>query len=192
MLISCAQKTYAATTISDIVSGASISRTTFYKQFADKRACFDASLEYCIDEISAVAAAAATDADSPAEATRRASAAGLAALAARPELAHLLAAEAIAVEPAAPARYRELLVPVLERLWQTQPPRDPRTNPGLAFGRAQLLIFSKIAAGRADRLTELHPEIVYLALAPFAGHEEAVRQSRIATEEIRSEVFAET
>ena len=41
MIDSCAEKTYAATTITDIVSRARISRTTFYKRFGDKRACFD-------------------------------------------------------------------------------------------------------------------------------------------------------
>ena len=45
MIASVAEKTYAGTTISDIVSRAAVSRTTFYKRFGDKRACFDAALE---------------------------------------------------------------------------------------------------------------------------------------------------
>src|SRR4249919_64194 len=36
MIESCAEKTYAATTIADIVKRASISRTTFYKRFPNK------------------------------------------------------------------------------------------------------------------------------------------------------------
>ena len=39
MIDSCAEKTYAATTITDIVARAHISRTTFYKHYEDKRAC---------------------------------------------------------------------------------------------------------------------------------------------------------
>src|SRR6187455_348278 len=53
---SCGEKTYAATTITDIVGKARISRTTFYKHFDDKRACFDAAIEYCISELEAAAA----------------------------------------------------------------------------------------------------------------------------------------
>jgi hypothetical protein len=49
-------------------------------------------------------------------------------------------------------------------------------DPELAFSRAQLLIFNQIAAGRSALLPELLPEIVYLAVAPFAGHEEALEQ----------------
>ena len=44
-------------------------------------------------------------------------------------------------------------------------------DPGLAFGRAQLLVFHEVAAGRAERLPALVPDIVYLAIA-------AVRRAR--------------
>ena len=64
MVASCAEKTYAATTIGDVVAGARISRTTFYREFDDKRACFDAALESCIEDVWA-AAAAARAADEP-------------------------------------------------------------------------------------------------------------------------------
>ena len=75
MVESCAEKTYAATTIADIVSRASISRTTFYKRFADKRACFDAALDSCIEELRAAAPRRTTRSDPPAEAVRKAAAA---------------------------------------------------------------------------------------------------------------------
>lgn len=181
MIASCAEKTYAGTTISDIVRGASISRTTFYKRFPDKRACFDAALDDCIEEVRAVAVAAVSCEDSPAVAIRNAAAATLELMAARPALARLLAAEAVAVDPGINSRYRALLIPAVEGLWEGGPQRA-QTSPGLAFGRAQLLIFSQVAAGRTERLPELQPEIVYLALAPFAGHEEALRQSRSTSE----------
>ncbi len=190
MLSSCAEKTYAATTISDIVGRASISRTTFYKHFPDKRACFDATFEFCLDQLRAVANDSISTADSPPEAVRKGSAALLETLAARPALAQLLAAEAIAVDPVTPLRFRAVLVPALEGLWRGQLPPRPETDPGLASGRAQLLIFSRVAAGRTDLLPQLHPEMVYLALAPFVGHEEAVRQSRLAGDDMHGEPVA--
>jgi AcrR family transcriptional regulator len=183
MVASCAEKTYAATTISDVVSGASISRTTFYKRFGDKRACFDAALESCIEEVKAVIAASVSAADSPPEAVRKSSAAMLELLAAKPALANLLAAEAVAVNPVITARYRALVIPALEALWENQEPGHAQISPDLAFGRMQLLVVSQVASGRTTQLPELQPEVVYLALAPFAGHGEALKQARLAVED---------
>jgi AcrR family transcriptional regulator len=182
MIASCAAKTYAATTISDIVGRARISRTTFYKRFADKRECFDAAVDVSLEELRAAVGRAHSPADPPAAAVRKAIAALLEVLAARPELGQLLTGDAIAVEPEIVDRYRRLVVPALETLWDRDGGSSERhLDPGLAFGRAQVLIFNKVAAGRSEGLTELLPELVYLAVAPFAGHEEALRQARLAT-----------
>ncbi|HET7443990.1 MAG TPA: TetR/AcrR family transcriptional regulator [Solirubrobacterales bacterium] len=183
MIASCAEKTYSETTISDIVRGASISRTTFYKRFSDKRACFDAALDHGIELVAMAAAESRSSDDSPPEAVRKAAAAVLELLASQPELARLLAVEALAVDPAISGRYRALLLPAVEGLWNGDRPKEPRTNPSLAVGRGQLLIFNQVAAGRAGNLPDLLPEVVYLALAPFAGHDEALQQSRQADED---------
>jgi AcrR family transcriptional regulator len=180
---SCGEKTYAATTITDIVARAHISRTTFYKQFKDKRACFDAALDYCIVELQQVAAAAHSAPDPPAEAARKAATAVLEALAARPGLAQLLTGDAIAVDPSVIERYRRATIPALEALWSTRGESvSIHTDPRLAFGQVQVLILNQIATGKANRLPELLPEIVYLTVSPFGGHEEALKQSQFAKE----------
>jgi hypothetical protein len=71
----------------------------------------------------------------------------------------------------------------VESLW-ARAGEQPRkhSSPGLAFGRAQLLVFHEVAAGRAEHLPALVPDIVYLAIAPFAGHDEGLRQARLAAE----------
>ncbi len=178
---SCAEKTYAATTITDIVGKARISRTTFYKHFDDRRSCFDAAVEYCICELQGVAAGAHTNGDDPANATRKAATAVLAALAERPGLAQLLSGDAIAVDPAVIERYRRATLPALEGLWGShgESPR-PHLDPRLAFGQAQVLLLNQIATGKTDRLPELLPEVVYLAISPYGGHEEALKQSKLA------------
>ena len=178
---SCAEKTYAATTITDIVARAHISRTTFYKQFDDKRACFDAAVGHCIDQLQEVAAAAHSDSDPPGDAVRKATEAVIEALAARPGVAQLLTGDAIAVDPMVVERYRRATIPALEAIWSREPgSAEGHTDPRLAFGQAQVLIFNQIATGKPERLPELLPEIVYLAVSPFGGHEEAIRQSRLA------------
>ena len=180
MIESCAEKTYPATTISDIVSRAHISRTTFYKHFGDKRACFDAAIDFCIAELQGVAAASHSPDDTPGEAARMAATAVVEALAARPGLAQMLAGDAMAVDPAVIERYRKATVPALEALWSGDGRAQAHTDPRLAFGQAQVLILNQIATGRSNRLPELLPEIVYLTVSPFGGHDEALRQSRLA------------
>ncbi len=178
---SCAEKTYAATTITDIVGKARISRTTFYKHFDDKRACFDAAVEYCLSELQGIAADAHTDGDEPADATRKAATAVLAALAERPGLAQLLSGDAIAVDPTVIEQYRRATIPALEALWGNHDDSSrPHMDPRLAFGQTQVLLLNQVAIGKADSLPELLPEVVYLAVSPFGGHEEALRQSRLA------------
>jgi AcrR family transcriptional regulator len=180
MIESCAEKTYAATTISDIVGRASISRTTFYKRFPDKRQCFDAALDHCVEKVQAAAAVAHSPADAPPEAVRKATEAVLELLAAQPALAQLVMGEAVTVDPAVIDRYRRLLIPAVEDLWTAVgQPVTPHSAPRLAFGRVQVLIFNQIATGRTTEMLEILPEIVYLALLPFAGHDEAVKQARL-------------
>jgi AcrR family transcriptional regulator len=183
MIDSCAEKTYAATTITDIVARAHISRTTFYKHFEDKRACFDAAIEHCIEQLEEVAAASHSPEDPPPDAVRKGVAAVLGALAARPGLAQLLTGDALAVEPRAIERYRRATIPAIAGLWaRAGQPGNAHTDPRLAFGQAQVLILNQIATGNVDHLPELLPEIAYLAVSPFGGHEEALAQSRIAKE----------
>lgn len=184
MVACCAEKTYSGTTIAELVRRGAVSRTTFYKLFTDKRDCFDAAVTLCIERLSATLAAAAVGCDSPAEATRRATAAGLGLLAAEPELALVLGGDVLGVDPGLVDRYSRMMIPALEQLWAEagEPPRK-HSSPGLAFGRAQLLVFHEVAAGRAERLPALAPNLVYLAIAPFAGHEEALRQARLVKDE---------
>ena len=166
MIDSCAEKTYAATTITDLVARARISRTTFYKQFDDKRVLVIG-------------------------AGKMATAAVIAALAQRPGLAQLLTGDAIAVAPRVIECYRKATIPALEALWwQSDGSVQAHSDPRLAFGKAQVLILNQIAIGEADRLPELLPEIVYLAVSPFGGHEAALQQAQIAGESTANDVAA--
>ncbi|HET7454651.1 MAG TPA: TetR/AcrR family transcriptional regulator [Solirubrobacterales bacterium] len=187
MIDSCAEKTYAATTITDIVARARISRTTFYKQFDDKRACFDAAIAHCIAQLQEVAASAHDREDPPADAVRKGTTAVIEALAERPGLAQLLTGDAIAVDPRVIECYRKATIPALEGLWSRgNGDAKGHSDPRLAFGKAQVLILNHIALGKADRLPELLPEIVYLAVSPFGGHEAALQQSQFASESTAS------
>lgn len=181
MVACCAEKTYAETTIADLVARGAVSRSTFYKLFTDKRDCFEAAVSLCIERIAATLEAASAGCRCPAEATRRGALAGLALLAAEPALALVLGGDVLGVEPERIDACSHMTVAAIEAMWARSgaPPRK-HLSPSLAFGRVQLLIFHEVAAGRAERLPGLVPEVVYLAIAPFAGHDEALRQARLA------------
>lgn len=184
MIDSCAEKTYAATTITDLVARARISRTTFYKHFEDKRACFDAAIDHCIAQLQAVAASAHDPDEAPAAAVRKATSAVIEALAERPGLAQLLTGDAIAVDPQVIECYRKATIPALEALWsRSDGSAKAHSDPRLAFGKAQVLILNQIAIGETNRLPDLLPELVYLAVSPFGGHAAALHQSQLAEDQ---------
>ena len=59
---SCARKSYNATTITDIVKGAGVSRVTFYELFKDKEDCFHAAMELALaDTMGGIAAVYSPD-----------------------------------------------------------------------------------------------------------------------------------
>ena len=176
-----AEKTFSATTIADIVSRAGVSRATFYKQFAGKRSCFEVAVDAFVAELRDAAKGAHSSADPPAEAIRKASVAVLGLLAAKPAYTKLALIEAVAVKPTTVDRYRHLLVDALAAQWAPDElPNDTGDATRAAFGRAQVLIFDQIAAGRVEQLPELLPDLVYIALLSFAGPDEALKQAQLA------------
>jgi AcrR family transcriptional regulator len=183
----CAERTYAAATISEIVRSAGISTRTFYKLFASKRECFDAALAAFSAELeAAVEAARAGEQSWPAE-VRAAIAAILEASAAKPDFAKLAFVESIGVDPNLIGHYRLVLAGALARqraggLAAQPAPAGGRPPQGTraAFGRAQVLIADQITSGRAAELPELLPDLVYIALSPFTGPEEALREALAA------------
>lgn len=180
MAKSCAEKSFAASTIADIVGHASISRATFYKHFADKRECAMAAADHFAAEVEVAAKAAHATGESPADALQKALAAVLALFAANPAYATLLLIEAPSVDPGFVGRYRTLAIAAMAAAWD---PGEKRTgtlpDPSIAFGRAQILMVSYITAGNIDLFPELLGELVYIALLPFLGQDDALAHLRL-------------
>jgi AcrR family transcriptional regulator len=182
MAKSCAEKTYSATTIADIVGCASISRATFYKHFANKQECFYATANtFLVDLQSAAAVAYARREDAlPIDVVRDVIAAVLEGLVAKPEQTKMLVVEAPIVDPEIVRRYRNFVVGALEKqLRDEAAARSARADPEIAFGRAKILITDYVAAGRVKHLPSLLPELLYIALLPFAGQEAALALAQI-------------
>jgi AcrR family transcriptional regulator len=180
MATSCAEKSFSATTIADIVGHASISRATFYKHFANKRECFDATAESFLDELRDAAAEVHSSEDSPTEAVRNGAESVLEHLAAKPAYANLLVVEAPTVDSQIVRDNREIVVQSLESLLKSNG-RTLRAgaDPGIAFGRAKLLVADYVAAGKVKQLPSILPEIVYITLLPYLGQEGALAEAGI-------------
>lgn len=183
MAKSSAEKSFAATTIADIVGYASISRATFYKHFTNKEECFKATADAFMEELRAVANEAHAEGEGSApEVVRGVIAAVVGRLAAKPHHARMLLIEAAVIEPAIVARCRELVLDALSthELTAMSEANDAAADPEAAFGSAVVLVAGQIAAGEAGKLTELLPELVYITMRPFAGQEVALAQARLS------------
>jgi AcrR family transcriptional regulator len=179
MAESCEKKAFAATTIADIVAHASVSRATFYKHFENKRECFEAAVKFFGEQLEAAVSEAYARGDSAPEALHKAAAATLEVLAANPAGARLLLIEAPSVDPIIIGRYRGLVIGALHGEWgRAKKDGATRPDPRIAFGRAQVLMADYLAAGRAEQFLELRPELVYIALLPFVGQDEALKHAK--------------
>lgn len=173
-----AEKGYAATTVADLTGEAGISRTTFYEMFPDKEACFLAAYDVAADVLARrVAAAFEAEGEWPARA-RAGLEALLESLAEEPAIARLALVDFGAAGPAAQRRYRAALqrmTPLFDegRDFAPEGRRLPPNTSRMAIGAVVGLIAEEIVAGRAERLPELLPEVLFATLSPYLGPEAA-------------------
>lgn len=176
-----AEKGYAATTVADLTKEAGISRTTFYEMFEDKEACFLAAYDAAVDVLARrVATAFETERGWPARA-RAGLEALLSSLAAEPQLARLALVDAGSAGPAAQRRYRAALqrmTPFFEegRDYAPNGRALPANTSRMAIGAVVGLIVDELEEGRAKRLPDLLPEVLFATYLPYLGPEAATRE----------------
>jgi AcrR family transcriptional regulator len=182
MADSCASRGYNATTIADICEPAGVSRATFYELFKDKEDCFHAAMEVSLaDAMGRILSAYSPD--KPwATMVRDAAAEFLDLLASRPAFARMALVEAPATGERAFELYssgKKVLQALLDR-GRDDPIEEEAIPPSAgraALAGAESLIVGQILAGNAKRLRELLPDIVYIAIVPYLGQDEALCQS---------------
>lgn len=182
MAESCARKGFGATTISDIVRPAGVSRATFYELFEDKEDCFQAAMELSLaDAMERVIGAFSPD-KAWATLVSDSAAAFLDLLASRPAFARMALVEAPASGQRAFEMYaaaKRVLLTLLDRgREEAVEEAIPASAGRAALAGAESLIVGQILAGNAERLRELLPDIVYITIVPYLGQEEALRHSR--------------
>ena len=177
----CAERSYAATTIGEVAKRAGVSTRTFYKLFPEgKQQCFEAAGVAFVAELEQSVAAARQDTGTWPDEVRAGIAAILEVAARKPDFARLAFVEAGAVDPALVERHRPAMAEALAP--QPLPDGERADNPLAigALGRAQVLIIERITAGRTAELPQLLPDVLFIALLPFLGQEEALKAARSA------------
>jgi AcrR family transcriptional regulator len=173
---------YGAATVADVIEAAGVSRKTFYEHFRDKEDCFLAAYDAAVEILLRRVREAYEDGPGPwRERIRRGTAALLEVLAAEPAFARMCIVEVLAAGPQALARYAAAMDAFVPYVHSGNDeirgfPPVPRTVSEAIVRGATGVIYDRIQAGRAEDLPGLLPEIMYFAIVPYLGHEEAAAE----------------
>jgi AcrR family transcriptional regulator len=179
-----AAKGYEATTVTDVIEMAGVSRATFHEMFEDKAACFMEAFEAVNDIVIAHVTNAFEEAEGPwPDRIVAALRALVELLSAEAEVARMAMIEVIAAGEEGRERYRAMLSrfgPLLEegRAYTGEGDRLPPDTARFAVGGATSLIFDEIRAGRGEELERVLPDLVFAVLMPYLGPEAAEVEMR--------------
>ena len=183
-----ADRGYARTTVADIISTAAVSRATFYEQFADKEDCFVEAYATVMGRMLAFVAEgfASDDSGDWIGRLRGGIHSLLRYLAQNPVAVRVGIVEGFGAGTKAREQYQRAVsafFPFLDagRELIDNPERVPGQTSRLIVGGISGLIFNEASAGSSKRLPELLPEMIYLAVVPYMGHDAAM-DAMLATE----------
>lgn len=175
LAVVAAERGYREVTVEEIVKRASMSPTTFYADFADKREAMLAAIDSAgAQMVAATLPAFRRNADWQA-ALRTAFTDLLAYLASRPALARLIFLEAYAAGPEALQRRAEALEPLTALLWPGNSRADEESGmvTEVVWAAVFAMIQHQIRESGAHTLPALGPTLTFIALGPFVGAEKA-------------------
>ena len=185
MLEELVGKGYGDASVERAREAAEVSAAEFEAEFDGKDECLFAAYDYLTDRVVARASADCDRADPWPDRVRVGLESLLQAVAAYPEMAQALTRSFPGIRPAAYERYVSLLsrfVPVMSegRQYSGVEEELPGEVELLAVGAAEAIIFGEVDAGRAERLPQMMPEILFSILVPFMGPDRAADEMRSA------------
>jgi AcrR family transcriptional regulator len=175
-------KGYRETSVADVIAEAETSRTTFYKHFEDKHDCFLAAYEMLVEQVFAEVVA---NCDGNASWMERMTD-GLATIVDRFALDPALARTAVVEVAAAGADARRLHWNAIARFTEyLDAGRElagarelPENISLMSAGAVSGLIFDELLAGRAERLPDRLPDLLFAMLVPYVGPQAATAEMR--------------
>jgi AcrR family transcriptional regulator len=189
MAASCAARGYRGASVEEVLSRSGLERGDFERHFSGKADCALAAVDEILAETTQAVAGAASPELADWQFLLAATLALLELMAARPSYARLACIEARGAMPAeAYERYAagiRVIVAMLDRVRDYAKLSAPPSATRGAIGGAELLIRRELIAGRAERLPELLPDIIYGTVVPFLDQQEALRYAELAKEMIK-------
>ncbi len=183
-------KGYEATTVTNVVEFAGVSRASFDELFDSKTTCFleanDAVFDVLVAHVTAAFEAAAGEPWPVRIAAALEALVGL--LSVEADIARMAMVEVTAVGDEARAHYRAALgrfTPFLEqgRAYSGRGEALPADTARFAVGGATSMIFDEVRAGRGPELKRILPDLVFAVLMPYLGPEAAKEEMRRVTAE---------
>jgi AcrR family transcriptional regulator len=168
---------YAGTTIGHLTREAGVSRAAFYAQFQNKEECFlatyDIAAEWLCDRVERVAGGN----EQWASRVQAGVSEALRLLGANPDVAHLIAVEALQAGQAARRRRQGCITRLATALRAGRPDRGevPGEMEELLIGGALAYVARYVDTGRADRLPEATRELLQYLLIPYLDPGESRR-----------------
>jgi AcrR family transcriptional regulator len=178
------RKGYKLTSVADVIEEAETSRTTFYKYFEDKHECFLAAYDMAVERILDEVMANCDGQQSWLDRMRSGLATIVDLFALDPELARTAIVEVAAAGADARQRHWNAISRFTEFLEDGKELADGRDLPEnialMAAGAVSGLIFDELLTGRAERLPELLPDLLFAMLVPYIGPSAAAEEMRKA------------
>jgi AcrR family transcriptional regulator len=178
------RKGYKGTSVADVIEQANVSRTTFYKHFEDKHECFLAAYDLVVERVLSEVIASCDGEQAWLERVRIGLAKVVEMFALDPELARTAIVEVAAAGADARRRHWNAITRFTEFLDDGEElsgsPDLPENIGLMAAGAVSGLIFDELLTGRAERLPELLPDLLFALLVPYIGPGAATEEMRKA------------
>lgn len=164
---------------------AGVTAAEFRAEFASKDDCLFSAYDWLTERVVSRAGAGCESTESWPDRVRIGLEALLDELASEPEMARAITRSFPGIRPATYQRYVDLLgrfVPFMRegREYSEVDEELPGEVELLAVGAAEAIIFAEVDAGRAERLPQMMPEILFSVLVPFMGPDRAADEMRSA------------
>jgi AcrR family transcriptional regulator len=178
------RKGYKLTSVADVIEEAETSRTTFYKYFEDKHDCFLAAYDMAVERIIDEVIANCNGQEDWLDRVRSGLETIVELFALDPELARTAIVEVAAAGADARQRHWNAINRFTEFLEDGKELADGRELPDnialMAAGAVSGLIFDELLTGRAERLPQLLPDLLFAMLVPYIGPSAAAEEMRKA------------
>lgn len=175
---------YRATSVADVVTEAGASRSTFYKHFDDKHDCFLAAYDMVTERVVREVIASCDGEEDWLERVRTGLRTIVEMFALDPELARTAIVEVSAAGADARQRHWNAVSRFTEFLEDGKEVAGERELPEnialMAAGAVSGLIFDELLTGRAERLPQLLPDLLFALLVPYIGPGAATEEMRRA------------